>query len=142
MTSRRTSHPRTTKQSDPIDKGKGKGKRPTEAAADSSEIGEALHKAKGDEERKVKLPLKRGENDKGEILGNIQITSRSVLPPLVHEFYASYRLLRSIATGLLKLGPCLEKVKVRGIEVDCSAKAINKAYFDEDNTDATEYWQS
>ncbi|MCD9642720.1 hypothetical protein HAX54_029628, partial [Datura stramonium] len=42
-------------------------------------------------------------------------------------------------TGPLRSRPCLEKVKVRGDEVDCSSKATNKTYFDDDNANATHY---
>ncbi|MCD7472034.1 hypothetical protein HAX54_012860, partial [Datura stramonium] len=64
MTPRRTSHPRTRKQSDPTDKGKGKEKRPIEEEAKPGydlELEEALCKAKEDEERRAELRRKRGE---------------------------------------------------------------------------------
>ncbi|MCD7458513.1 hypothetical protein HAX54_038429 [Datura stramonium] len=65
MTSRRTSCPRTGKQSDPIDKGKVKEKRPAKDEAESRsdpKLEEALRKAKDEEERRVELHLKRGED--------------------------------------------------------------------------------
>ncbi|MCD7457943.1 hypothetical protein HAX54_036630 [Datura stramonium] len=57
------------------------------------------------------------------------------------EFYASYGATQKHkkSTGPLNLRACLEKVKVRGVEVDYSTKAINRAYFDDDDADATDY---
>ncbi|MCD7461478.1 hypothetical protein HAX54_046208 [Datura stramonium] len=60
-------------------------------------------------------------------------------PTFVHEFYASYGAAKKHQkeNGPLRLRPCLEKVKVRGVKVDCRAKAINWAYFDDADADAT-----
>ncbi|MCD7453542.1 hypothetical protein HAX54_021277 [Datura stramonium] len=62
-------------------------------------------------------------------------------PPLVCEFYASYGADQKYqkATGLLRSRPCLEKVKVRVVQVDCSSKTINIAYFYDDDAKATDY---
>ncbi|MCD9640543.1 hypothetical protein HAX54_025902 [Datura stramonium] len=52
-------------RSDPVDKGKGKEKRPSEAKVESGsdpELEEALHMVTEDEERKAKLCCKRGED--------------------------------------------------------------------------------
>ncbi|MCD9644581.1 hypothetical protein HAX54_032933 [Datura stramonium] len=111
------------KQSVPNDKGKEKEKRPTEAESDFDlEFEEALRKTKDDEERQVEL-------------------HRRYWPQLILEFYASYGTAQKHqkSTGLVRSRPCLEKVKVRGIQVECSAKAINKAYFGDDDAEATGY---
>ncbi|MCD7450861.1 hypothetical protein HAX54_008719 [Datura stramonium] len=115
MTSRRTSYPRTGKQSDPTDKGKGKEKRPAEEEAES-----------GSDSELEKSPL---------------IPPGRYYPTLVYEFYASYGVVHKHqkAIGPLRSRPFLEKVKISGIEIDCSVKAINWAYFDDDDVDATNY---
>ncbi|MCE5165658.1 hypothetical protein HAX54_011387 [Datura stramonium] len=65
---------------------------------------------------------------------------RQNCPPLVRELYASYGASQKHKkeTSPLRSRPCLEKVKVRGVEVDCSSKAINKVYFDDNDPDALE----
>ncbi|MCE5166641.1 hypothetical protein HAX54_023280, partial [Datura stramonium] len=117
MTSRRTSFPRSGKQSDPKNKGKRKEKGPTKAEAEYESdlvLEEAIHKEKEDDERRAELRHKRGED----------------------SLRAAHKHQK--ATGPLGLRPCLEKVNVRGVEVDCSAKTINRAYFDDDDADATD----
>ncbi|MCD7461480.1 hypothetical protein HAX54_046210 [Datura stramonium] len=63
-------------------------------------------------------------------------------PTLVREFYASYEASQKHQKeiGPLRSRSCLEQVKVRKVEVDCNAKNINRAYFDEDDVDAIEYF--
>ncbi|MCD7462536.1 hypothetical protein HAX54_048721 [Datura stramonium] len=162
MTSRRTFRPCTGKQSDPTYKGKWKDKKPTEEETEfgfHSELEEDLRKAKEDEEKKVELSYERRrcspfslnsiEEDFPDILRQIKERYREIFtippglycPTLVREFYASYRATEKHqkANGPPRLIPCLEKVKVRGVEVDCSAKEINQAYFDDDDADATDY---
>ncbi|MCD7459611.1 hypothetical protein HAX54_041456 [Datura stramonium] len=62
-------------------------------------------------------------------------------PTLVHELYASYGAAQKHQKAIspLRSRPLLKKVKVRGVEVDCNAKAINRAYFDDGDADATNY---
>ncbi|MCD7457470.1 hypothetical protein HAX54_035156 [Datura stramonium] len=162
MTSRRTSRPRTGKQSDPTDKGKGKEKRLAEEEAkygSDPELEEALRKAKEDEDKRAQLRHKRGKDAlwfnvvpgmKERFLTG-RITERYweifTIPPvryfsiLVREIYASYGAAQKHqkTAGPLRSRPCLEKVNVRGVEVDCSTKTINRAYFDDDDADATDY---
>ncbi|MCE5166196.1 hypothetical protein HAX54_015696 [Datura stramonium] len=135
MTPQRTSRPCIVKHSDPTDK-------------------EALRKAKKDEERRDELHHKRGKDAlqfnslpgmKERFFEGTRIKTSMkrgrYFPMLVHEFYALHGAAQKHqkATGPLRSRPCLEKVKGRGVEVDCSSKAINNTYFDDDAADATGY---
>ncbi|MCD9639938.1 hypothetical protein HAX54_024931, partial [Datura stramonium] len=154
-----TSHPRTEKQSVPTDKGKRKEKRPVEAEAESGfdlELEEALHKATKDEERKAELRGKRGEDAlrfnavpgmkerffKGTHNRNFNKEMKFSLNRIEHDFSDILHQIKERYMEIFTLPPscyCPIPVKVRGVEVDCSAKAINKAYFDDDDADATKY---
>ncbi|MCE5166483.1 hypothetical protein HAX54_020396, partial [Datura stramonium] len=132
MSSQRNSRPRTSKESDHADKGKGKEKRPVEDEEESGsdlELEEDPIKAKEDEERKAEIHHKRSED-----------TLRfNVIPGMKESKGRIIETLMKRATSPLRSRPYLEKVQVRGVEVDFSAKAINKAYFDDDDADATKY---
>ncbi|MCD7467476.1 hypothetical protein HAX54_004929 [Datura stramonium] len=139
MTSRITSHPRTGKQSDPTEKGKGKEKRLVEEETESEselEFEEALSKAKEDEEKRDQLRHKRGKH----------ALQFNVVPGMKERVFNEMHnpnfnderqfSLNRIEKDFLDI---LRQIKERGVEVDCSAKAINWAYFDDDDADATDY---
>ncbi|MCD9641414.1 hypothetical protein HAX54_027589, partial [Datura stramonium] len=127
MTSQRSSPTRASKQSDPKDKG------------------EALHTMKKDKERQAELRRKRGED--ALRFNNIPGMKENFFEWKQNKnfneekFYASRGTTQKHqkATGPLRSRPCLEKVKVRAIQVYCSSKAIKMAYFDDDNAEATDY---
>ncbi|MCD7461258.1 hypothetical protein HAX54_045751 [Datura stramonium] len=140
-----------------MDKGKEKEKRSTGAESDSDpEFEEALRKTKEDEERRAELHHKRGEdvlrfNDvsgiKEKFFEGIQNTNfneekkfslngiEKDFPNILHQIEEIYWQIFTLPPG--RYYPQL--VKVKGIKVECSAKAINKTYFDDDDVDATDY---
>ncbi|MCE5166898.1 hypothetical protein HAX54_029021, partial [Datura stramonium] len=105
--------------------GKRKEKRPAEVESRSNpELEESFRKVKEDEERWAELRRKRVEDA-------LQLNAI----PIMKESGTKHQK----ASGSLHSRICRETMKVYGVDVDCSAKAINKFYFGDDDIESTEY---
>ncbi|MCE3049787.1 hypothetical protein HAX54_045789 [Datura stramonium] len=91
-----------------------------------------------DPKYKGKRMEKRPAKEEAEFASNSELEEALQKAKEDKERKAAQKYQKAI--GPLRLRPCLEQVKVRGVEVDYNAKAINQAYFDEDDADAIEYF--